>query len=572
MSFRQHYEDELNHLRELGRDYSERYPKLAPFLGKAASDPDVERLLEGFAFLTAKLWQKVDDHLPELSYDLMQVIAPQHLTTQPSCSILEFQPATGAQAVGHVVKAGHAIDVQKAGQRFGFKTVYDVTVQPLSITQVDTERQDQQLLIKVSLQTPKNINIDQLSLSSLRLYLAGDLKQAYWLYYALLGRLQAVQLQSGTHISQCPQARCLPVGLKAPEALLASLALPMSQQHLLQEFFSFPEKWMFIDVVGLDGYQRFTGQNQMVLTFVIDLPAQTKFKLAADSLRLNCTPIVNLMDLSASPIRRDHRQVHYPVRIDDKRYGSSGVAAIKQVTGWVDGDDKVRHYHSLAAFANTAGQAGNVYQWQVRPGQLSKAPQHYLAFPLPDDPQAFTRAETLSIEVSAFQTNASEVLNLGDISLPVGEKDHQLGYRNITALSLPVYPPLTSDFHWQLTANLASHFQGLVELKHLQRLIRSYYFAAPENLQSLAMAEQLADALKTLSSTPLERLHKGQRIRGSKTRIHVQESAFVNTGELYLFGVLINTLLQQRAAVNSFNELEWVGIETGGILSWPTTF
>ncbi|WP_205895569.1 type VI secretion system baseplate subunit TssF, partial [Pseudomonas viridiflava] len=84
MSFNDYYQDELAALRHLGRRFSERNPALAPFLGQAGLDPDVERLLEGFAFLTGRLRQKLDDELPELTHSLMNLLWPNYLRPLPS--------------------------------------------------------------------------------------------------------------------------------------------------------------------------------------------------------------------------------------------------------------------------------------------------------------------------------------------------------------------------------------------------------------------------------------------------------------------------------------------------------
>ena len=61
--FNKYYQDELTYLRDLGREFSEAYPDAAQFIGERGSDPDVERLLEGFSFLTARIRQKLDDEL-----------------------------------------------------------------------------------------------------------------------------------------------------------------------------------------------------------------------------------------------------------------------------------------------------------------------------------------------------------------------------------------------------------------------------------------------------------------------------------------------------------------------------
>ncbi|MFW5828820.1 MAG: type VI secretion system baseplate subunit TssF, partial [Planctomycetota bacterium] len=84
-----YFQDELHYLRELGRDFSRHHPELAPFLAESSSDPSVERMLEGFAFLTSKLREKIDDELPEVSEALLQVLAPHFVRPIPSLTIMQ---------------------------------------------------------------------------------------------------------------------------------------------------------------------------------------------------------------------------------------------------------------------------------------------------------------------------------------------------------------------------------------------------------------------------------------------------------------------------------------------------
>lgn len=104
MSFNRYYQSELNALRQLGRRFCERNPALAPFLGDRGRDPDVERLLEGFAFLTGRLRQKLDDQLPELSHSLMHLLWPNYMRPIPAFSMLQFAP---------LLRAGPGITVER---------------------------------------------------------------------------------------------------------------------------------------------------------------------------------------------------------------------------------------------------------------------------------------------------------------------------------------------------------------------------------------------------------------------------------------------------------------------------
>jgi hypothetical protein len=82
-----YYERELAYLRRMGAQFAERYPKVASRLllePSKCEDPHVERLLEGFAFLAARVHHRIDDDIPELSEAFLEVLYPQHVRPVPA--------------------------------------------------------------------------------------------------------------------------------------------------------------------------------------------------------------------------------------------------------------------------------------------------------------------------------------------------------------------------------------------------------------------------------------------------------------------------------------------------------
>ena len=90
--FNRYYQQELDNLKDLGAEFSRAHPALAPMLSGRSSDPDVDRLLEGVAFLTALLKQKLDDEFPEVVHELIRLMWPHYLRPMPSSSIVAFKP------------------------------------------------------------------------------------------------------------------------------------------------------------------------------------------------------------------------------------------------------------------------------------------------------------------------------------------------------------------------------------------------------------------------------------------------------------------------------------------------
>ena len=92
MSINRYYEKELIALRVMGKEFADNNPALAPFFNTPGKDPDVERILEGVAFLTGRLREKLDDELPEITYSLFNLLWPNYLRPLPACSVIQFLP------------------------------------------------------------------------------------------------------------------------------------------------------------------------------------------------------------------------------------------------------------------------------------------------------------------------------------------------------------------------------------------------------------------------------------------------------------------------------------------------
>src|SRR4051794_19764278 len=89
--FNKYYQDELTYLRELGREFAQAYPAIAPMLAERG-DPDGERMLGGVAFRRGKTRQKLDDELPGVIPSVASLLSPHSLRQTPATSVIEFTP------------------------------------------------------------------------------------------------------------------------------------------------------------------------------------------------------------------------------------------------------------------------------------------------------------------------------------------------------------------------------------------------------------------------------------------------------------------------------------------------
>src|SRR5262245_42554633 len=137
-----YYNGELRYVRELGAEFAAKYPKVAARLQLEAGrceDPHVERLLEGFAFLAARIRKKIDDEYPEITDALLSVLYPHYQRPIPSMAIVQFTTSTDPTkiAAGHVLASGTPLVTKAvAGHPCRFRTAYPVTLWPVTVDAV----------------------------------------------------------------------------------------------------------------------------------------------------------------------------------------------------------------------------------------------------------------------------------------------------------------------------------------------------------------------------------------------------------------------------------------------------
>lgn len=265
MSFNHYYQSELTALRQLGRRFAERSPALAPFLGQAGRDPDVERLLEGFAFLTGRLRQKLDDELPELSHSLMQLLWPNYMRPLPAFSILQFDPLKRSGPALRVERDTPVESVPVDDVRCRFRTCYPTEVLPLDLAALTYSVKGDGSLLSLRLEMSADGHLGELELSRLRLHFAGERYISQMLYLSLLRNLEGIELipldgagkpingVSGQPMAfKMPGDRVQPVGFAEEEALIPYPLNTFRGYRYLQEYFAFQDKFLFVDINGLD--------------------------------------------------------------------------------------------------------------------------------------------------------------------------------------------------------------------------------------------------------------------------------------------------------------------------------
>ncbi|WP_339439530.1 MULTISPECIES: type VI secretion system baseplate subunit TssF [unclassified Pseudomonas] len=585
MSFNHYYQSELTALRQLGRRFAERSPALAPFLGESGRDPDVERLLEGFAFLTGRLRQKLDDELPELSHSLMQLLWPNYMRPLPAFSILQFDPLKRSGPALRVERETPVESLPVDDVRCRFRTCYPTEVQALDLVSLAYSVQGDGSLLSLRLEMSADGHLGELKLSRLRLHFAGERYISQMLYLSLLRNLAGIELipldaagKPINGVNGTPMAfkiagnRVQAVGFAEEEALIPYPLNTFRGYRYLQEYFAFQDKFLFVDINGLDLLNALPTDilkqvRGLELRFDIRKSGVLRMRPTLDNVKLHCTPIVNLFKHDALPIRLDGKQDEYlllPIRHDLK---NCGVFSVETVTGWKPGGLGYQEYVPFESFEHDPSfdvpTSRPHYSVRQRPSLLHDGLDTYLSFGL-----RHTQAhETLSIDLMCTNQNLPRQLKRGDICLACEETPEFLTFRNITAATSSFAPPLNRDFLWKLISNMSLNYLSLADVNVLKVILETYDLPRYYDQHAEKVSKCLLDGLKSIKHQHVDRLHRGLPLRGLRTELTIDPQGYIGEGDLFVFASVLNEFFALYASLNSYHELR-VNSTQGEVYQW----
>ncbi|MDR3073367.1 MAG: type VI secretion system baseplate subunit TssF [Deltaproteobacteria bacterium] len=583
MSVTPYYQDELIALRELGREFARRNPALAPFLETPGKDPDVERLLEGVAFLTGRLRQKLDDELPEIIHALFNLLWPNYLRPVPACSILRFEPSENLSGAVSIPRGALVDSVAVEGTKCRFRTAYGTEILPLRLCGQSFIEKSGEASLVLQFET-LGVPLANLPVSSLRFFIMGEPAIAQTIYYTMAARTREVRVALPGDAPSRPKvlarleaADCIrPVGFREEEGLYPYPANTFPGYRILQEYFCFPEKFSFIEVGSLEkalngpllaGYD---GQAFELHFALRELPARFA-SFRPENWQLHCTPVVNLFRMDATPIAYDHRQSEYRIVPDPRRPGHFATYSIDRVASWSQGDNENRQYTEFESFAFEDGRnpGDTYYRRRIRPSHTDDSVEVFISIMPGGEGGALPRREIISLELTCTNRNLPRQLGVGDIALHADNTPDSVSFRNITPVVPSFNPPLEGDMLWRLLSNMSPNYIALTNIPALKAVISAYDFRARYDQPRARVLEKTLRGMVDISCRQTDRLHNGLPVRGARTRLVLDQQCFSCEGEMYLFGTVLHEFFALYATVNSFHQLIVVEAKRGEEYRWP---
>lgn len=601
---REHYERELAYINELARQFGEMYPKIANRLRlgqEETKDPHVERLIQAFAFLSGRIRQKLDDELPELTESLLGVLYPHYQAPIPSMGIVQFHlaPEQGESPDGYPVAAGTRLETPPIeGEPCRFRTCYPVHLWPIQVERATLSRPPFKapetprsrragFLLEVVLKhTLPETKLTELNLSSLRFYLKAQPQHANLLYELLLNHTLDIALASKPtalqHTLLTPDS-LRQVGFERDEGALPYPARSFLGYRLLTEYFTFPAKFMFVELAGLKGKVPTDVGGRLHLYFylrrderleraTIDLEQY----ISEDTFRLGCSPVVNLYRLPGGvhPIRMTPTEYEYRVVPDPRNLMAHEIYSLDdKVTATSDAGEERDHY---PIFSVRHGREGGAY-WQAsrRPavpeeGEVDNGTDVYLSLVDLDLKRVPVSDWTLHVGATCLNRDLPARLPFGGNALPLQAEGVGLVARveALTEFTKTYRPALKRGMLWRLISHLSlnhlSLTDGSEEADALREILKLYEFT------SSSRAHRLIEGVRSVRGERIVGRPGGTAIcRGVEVTVELDETAYTGN-DLFLFVSVLERFFALYGTMNSFTRM--VAKIRGGtetLKEWP---
>ena len=609
-----HYNRELQHVREMGAEFAREFPKIAGRLGMdgiECADPYVERLLEGFAFLTARVQLKLDAQYPVFTQHLLEMVYPNFLSPLPSMAVVQLTPdwRDAGLVSGHTVARHTPMRGQLGAEErtaCQYRTAHEVTLWPIELAEAKYLDSPAALAaagiaipagtaaragLRLRFRMQGSVPVHDMRLDTLPIFLAGG-ESAMRLYEQLLGNLVSYQVRGGDVVSAwLPASGVEPLGFEDSQSLLPSDARGFSGYRLLQEYFACPQRFLFANVTGLrKSLMRVDGQ-EFDIVFLFDRSVTSLHNaVSADNFRLFCTPAINLFPRRADRIHLDPGQTEHHVVVDRTRPVDYEIHSIRSVDGYGDSQEPEQHFEPFyggdartwhnphAAYYSVRREPRLLSVRQRRKGARSSYTGSELFISLVDchDVSHPSRLRQLGLDVLCSNRDLPLQMPVGK-----GQSDFQMDggapVSCIRCVAGPTRPRPATDggeSAWKLVSHLQLNYLSLFEredgegVNALREMLGLYCDAHD------AGAQRQLEGIKSVLARPIvRRIPVAGPImfgRGLEVTLTCEETAFEG-GAAYLLAAVLRQFFARYVSINAFTETVLRTVERNEVARWPAT-
>ena len=608
-----YYNRELQHLREMGGEFAQQFPKIAGRLGLdgfECADPYVERLLEGFGFLAARVQLKMDMEFPRFTQHLLEMIYPHYLAPTPSMAVVQLQPdlSEGALADGYVVPRDTVLrSVLGKGEQTSceYRSGHDVTLWPLELVDVEyfsgrepvaevalLSGQRVKAGIRLRLKATGGLTFDQLALDRLPLYLRGSDERPMRLYEQLLANGVGIVVQPPKRNWQqlISKSEIRRLGFEDEHALLPYGPPSFQGYRLLHEYFAFSQRYMFVELGGLGAAVRRCTGDELDLVVLLD-QADTVLEntLEAFDFALFCTPAINLFPKRADRIHLSNQVYEHHIIPDRTRPMDFEVYSVTGALGLGTSADPEQEFLPFYATYDLTGhrEQSGYYTLHRMPRLISSQRRRrgprtsYIGsevfIALVDADEGPYRSSMKQLAISTLCTNRDLPLLM---PLGTGKTDFTLesgapveAVRCVAGPTKPRPSFAEGDPTWRLISHLSLNYLSLLDTDKeqgaaaLRELLLLY-----GDISAAFTRKQIEEGLRSVESVAVTRRAPVPGpiafARGLEITVTLDELAFEGSG-IFLLGAVLEQFFAKYVSINAFTETVIKSLERGEVMRWP---
>ena len=580
-----YYERELTFLRQMGAEFARAYPKVAGRLQlepAKCEDPHVERLIEAFALLAARTHLKIDDDFSEISDALLSVVYPHYVRPIPAMTLVEFEldPDQGKLTTGFHIPRDAVLHSQLvAGAPCTFRTCFDLTLWPLSVAAAQWSTPDRLRpaikasdavgALRVELQCQPDASFSTLALDTLRFHIRGDDSVVYTLYELLANncvRVIAREPGGKGRTLTLPASALQPAGFADDEGMLPYPRRSFVAYRLLQEYFTFPQKFLFFDLSGFAELRAAGFGNRVELVFLIgpfervDRRAMLDAGVNERTIRLGCAPAVNLFARTSDPVLLTQRRHEYLLEADTRRRQSTAIYSVDDVVLVSPGSGDAIPVEPFYSFRHGDGTSARRMYWhaarRAAGWRQDNGMDVYLSFVDLSARTVHPDADVATARITCYNGDLPSRLPFGNEN---GDFQYEAGgpIRRIIALEKPtdvIYPPLGRAQLWRLISQLSLNYLSIVEdgRDALLEILRLHNFA--ESASGEKHIQGITDVRSEPAYSRVASDYGVSFARGRRVDLSFDEEQFAGSG-VYLFASVLERFFGLYASVNSFSML-----------------
>lgn len=602
-----YYNQELQHLREMGAEFAQQFPKIAARLrmdGIEVADPYVERLLEGFAFLAARVQLKIDAEFPRFTERLLEIVYPNYLIPTPSMLVAQVQPVLGDATLAAGIRLPRGSELRSGPIRgthteCRFRTGQALELWPLEITAISYFTHAANLPLsrtpewrkyggglRIRLRASAGLDFSSIGLQDLRLYCSANDEVAYRLHELICGHTMGALVlpTDGTQALQPLSGEVVrPVGFDDEHALLPVTLPGFAGYRLLQEYFAFPQRFLFFDLLGVGPALRALGGSEAEVVLLFDRgDTSLQQTVDAQSLAMHCVPAINLFEQRCDRIQVSPRTHDFHVVVDRARPMDFEVIELLELSGYGQGLESEKRFKPLYAAFHTEDHGHEAYfatqreprllsEKQRREGPRSSYIGSELFITVVDATEAPYPGTLQQLAPRALCSNRDLPLLMaagdGDLRLELTAPVDAV--RIVKGPSRPLSAMREGRLAWRFINQLSLNHLSLLDTdaEHgaaaLRELLRLYASEADS-----AQMRQIEGLRSVRTETVVRRLPMGGPIafgRGVRIDLEIDDLAFQGASP-YLLGCVLERYFARHVSMNGFTETRLRSPARGEIL------